>query len=179
MPTKRSSDKRTYHEDLEFTQDRVRDEDRLIGDRFSWLLNSQTIFLASYAVLFQLNQQNGIIQGQESFFRFVPVIALGTCAINYISILGAILSIYKYCKKLNKDHKEHLTESRWKILGSTLTHIMGQSSPFFIPLGFLGVWIFILFGFLTSIISISISLALLIFLWVLNFPRTKIVGDKV
>jgi hypothetical protein len=169
MPTKRNSDKQTYDEDLEFTQDRVRDEDRLIGDRFSWLLNSQTIFLASYAILLQLNQQNGII---------LPVIALGTCAINYISIMGAVLSIYKYCKKLNKDHEGRSAESRWKILGSTLTHVMGQSSPIFIPLGFLGVWIFILFGSLTTIISISTSLVLLIFLWILNFPHTKNVGRK-
>lgn len=178
MSTKRNLIAQTYEEDLEFTQNKVRDEDRLIGDRFSWLLNSQTIFLASYAILFQLDLQKNVSQSQELFFHLIPIIALGTCAINYISILGAVFSIYKYCRKLNEDYQEHSSESQWKILGSILTHIMGQSSPIFIPLGFLGVWLSILFSFLISMISIGITLLILIIFWALKFPRTKIISRR-
>src|SRR6266498_6000514 len=101
MPTKdkTASTKRTYLEDFEFTCNRVRDEDRLISDRFSWLLTSQTIFVGAYAILLT---QNNIPEQVQVALDLIPPVTCLICLINYVSILGAVLAIYLFAVLLIK-----------------------------------------------------------------------------
>ena len=163
------SDER-YKERFDFILERgIHYEDKLIADRFSWLLNSQTIFLAAYAILFQLNLPPSAPQ-YDSGLRFIPLVALFTGSLNYVSILGALITIYRFCRLLDKDFPHYSEYSQKHILGPTLTHLLGQSSPFLAPLGFIGVWLLTLSGLSLSVVIVGVLLLVLVLLWIRAFP---------
>ncbi len=155
-----------YRDVLFKTLERIHHEDTLINQRFGWLLTSQTIFCALIGVLFQkLNEQNPIT---VIWIAPIALIPLATCLINYTSILAAVIAIYNFCKRLDGDYKQYSEYSREMILGPTVTHLMGQASPIFIPLGFVAIWIFaflfaIIYGAIHSVtITGAIVLAVVI-----------------
>ena len=162
-----------YERDLNLALDRIHHEDVLIDNRFNWLLTSQTIFVAAYAIPLQLSQSDSSPEIQK-IFLLIPFMAILIWLMNYLGLLGALLSIYRYCRWLNQDHEQHSSHSQNWILGSSTTHLMGQQVAFFSPLVFMWFWLQtlmknIFLPIVPNIIRLVIVLLVAI-LWAWSYP---------
>jgi hypothetical protein len=153
-----------YAEALHRILDRIHHEDTLIDRRFSWLLTSQAIFLSMYEIILKLGSS------PSPAFGLIPPFALTICLLNYLSLLAALFAIYDFCRQLNLQFPQHIPFSKQNILGPTLTHLMGQSSAFFLPLGFVGIWLIILTNPIWSLSIVIAWLIILTILWAFTFP---------
>jgi hypothetical protein len=168
----------TYAEALRRILDRIHHEDTLIDRRFSWLLTSQAIFLSLYEIVVKLDSSSNscptpcpsVCSSPSPVFGLIPPFALIICLLNYLSLLAALFAIYDFCQQLNKQFPQHILFSKQNILGPTLTHVMGQASAFFLPLGFVGIWLIILVDVQWSVAILSIWLLILVILWGRTFP---------
>jgi hypothetical protein len=155
-----------YAEALRRILDRIHHEDTLVDRRFSWLLTSQAIFLSMYEIVLKLNPGSS----PSPVFGLIPPFALVICVLNYVSLLAALFAIYDFCQQINQQFPQYILFSKQNILGSTITHIMGQSSAFFLPVGFVGVWLIFLTNITWSAIIICAWLVILAILWGRTFP---------
>lgn len=164
-----------YREAFERTLERVHHEDTLIDRRFSWLLTSQSILIAAHAIASALGTKT-----EASVLQFIIPLALGACLLTYASLLAAVFAIYAFCKQLDvecKDIEECETEyncplfSKQNILGPTITHLVGQSSAFLLPIGIISIWVFLLTDrLLWPILVTVILLVIVILLWQWRYP---------
>ena len=113
-------------------------EDNLLNYRLSWLLLSQTILFATYAVLLsapETSQQFGRI---NKLLNIVPWIGLVNIVFAYLSILAAIFAQFSLKKAIGQKFEISL--------GVDTLHgfVFGHLAVIVLPLVFLLVWVFLI-----------------------------------
>ena len=170
-PIEESIEKRAYEEAFRRVLDRIHHEDTLVDRRLNWLLTSQSILFATYEIAVNLGTNS-----TGSILQFIAPLALGICILSYASLLAALFAIYAFCKQLHKEFPRFASISKQNILGPTITHLIGQASAFFLPIAFIGVWVFIWSQSITwSVIIVILILIGVITLWTQDY-RNAIKG---
>jgi hypothetical protein len=146
---------------LEVYLDRLHNEERLIADRVGWMLGSQTLFLGTYALLFE---KIPLPHQLENMDKVLPITALVIGLMNYLSIMAGVIAIYSFCEipvKGYTDNKESKMALRF-IIGPLLTHILGLLSPLISPLTFFFIWLLAISNKFTSKVTIIVGAAIIV-----------------
>lgn len=129
-------------------RERIEHEDNLIVQRLSWLVASQSFLFTAYAIAL-----NGLtnppqaamrtfMEQQHLLFRLIPVVAILTCALIYISILAAVRAI----GTLRHSYRSRFGQEEHDLPGiqtNALTRCLGTVAPALLPLVFIVVWLFL------------------------------------
>ena len=124
----------------------IEHEDDLITQRISWLMASQSFLFSAYAIVL-----NGLKSGEKTplesvklnFYHFLPVAGMLSTALIYASICGGIIAIRKLRKTWDSQQVTALSLNRPPIHSSSLTFLLGQCAPRFLPLALIGMWIYL------------------------------------
>lgn len=113
-------------------------EDKVLNDRVTWLLVSQSILFAAVQ-----------LGGQGPGGNIVKIIAKVGCALSviiWLSVLAAIFSFLRYrfrlrkcCPPANDPDEAYAQLHRWM-----LNIILGFTAPFVLPIIFFLAWLFII-----------------------------------
>ena len=125
----------------------IEHEDDLITQRLSWLMASQSFLFSAYAIVL-----NGLKTGQAvsplervklDFYYFLPWAGIISIGLIYASICGGILSIRQLRRLWVARQATCNPLDRPPIHSSSLTFLLGQCAPRFLPLALIGMWIYL------------------------------------
>jgi hypothetical protein len=128
---------------------RIEHEDNLVMQRLSWMVASQSFLFTAYAIV--LNGLNSLptageppqfLDQQILMFHLVPVVAILTCVLIYISILAALKSMANL-RRLYRSRFGEENEDLPDIQPATSIRTAGSSAPTVLPLVFTAVWLFL------------------------------------
>jgi len=125
---------------------RIEHEDNLVVQRLTWLVGSQSFLFTAYAIasnglMSQPAQQVSAHFGEqlELLFQLIPVVAMLTCVLIYISILAAVITT----AKLRRGYRSRFgpeEDALPPIMTTAPTRLFGLVAPLFLPLMFTGIW---------------------------------------
>jgi hypothetical protein len=128
-------------------RERIEHEDNLIVQRLTWLVGSQSFLFTAYAIA-----SNGLMsqpvqpvsahfgEQLELLFQLIPIVAMLTCVLIYISILAAVITTAKLrCGYRSRFGPEE--DSLPPIMTAAPTRLFGLVAPLFLPLMFAGIWL--------------------------------------
>ncbi|MDB9427997.1 hypothetical protein PN482_03455 [Microcystis aeruginosa CS-555/01A07] len=124
----------TEHEKYLAAREKWVHEDNLINYRLSWLLLSQTILFATYAVLLAAPNTVPQFERINKLLVILPWIGVVNLIIAYISILAALSAQYKLKEAIGREFEVTL---------GTLTlggFILGHLAAIFLPGVFFVAW---------------------------------------
>jgi hypothetical protein len=124
----------TKHEKYLAAREKWVHEDNLINYRLSWLLLSQTILFATYAVLLAAPNTVPQFERINKLLVILPWIGVVNLIIAYISILAALSAQYKLKEAIGREFEVTL---------GTLTlggFILGHLAAIFLPWVFFVAW---------------------------------------
>jgi hypothetical protein len=127
---------------------RIEHEDNLVVQRLSWLVASQSFLFTAYAIVL-----NGLttspqpatatpLHQQMRLSQLIPLVAILTCALIYISIVAAVKAI----AGLRRMYRSRFPSDETGLPGiqtDTLTRTLGLAAPLLLPLVFIGVWLYL------------------------------------
>ncbi len=122
-------------------------EDNLVGIRLNWFTASQSFLLTALAIAHQGGTHLPDSKN-NFFFPLVPLLAISSCLLILIGVIGGIGALRSWRKMLNETIPDafwlpKLQKDRWIIL-------FGLITPILLPVVFLGAWTFLLFAGLTE-----------------------------
>lgn len=127
-------------------RERIEHEDNLIVQRLTWLVGSQSFLFTAYAIasnglMSQPVQPVSVHFGEqlELLFQLIPIVAMLTCVLIYISILAAVITT----AKLRRGYRSRFgpeEDSLPPIMTAAPTRLFGLVAPLFLPLMFTGIW---------------------------------------
>lgn len=134
---------------LEYYQlirERIEHEDNLVVQRLSWLVASQSFLFTAYAIV--LNGLTGtaaaatLLHPHLRLSRLIPVVAILTCALIYVSIVAAVKAI----ATLRRSYRSRFPSDEIDLPGiqtGRLTRTLGLCAPLLLPLVFISVWLYL------------------------------------
>ena len=126
---------------------RIEHEDGLIVQRLSWLVASQSFLFTAYAIVLSSltaapqSATATLIHQEARLSRLIPLVAIMTCALIYVSIVAAVKAI----ANLRRSYRSRFpnNESVPDIQTGAVTRSLGLAAPLLLPLVFIGVWLFL------------------------------------
>jgi len=128
-------------------RERLEHEDNLIVQRLTWLVGSQSFLFTAYAIV-----SNGLMsqppqpasqhfeEQLQMLFQLIPIVAMLTCVLIYISILAAVMTM----RKLRSGYRSRFgpeEDNLPPIMTPAPVRLFGLVAPLFLPLMFTGIWL--------------------------------------
>lgn len=122
-------DRQRYAELLKFEHD-------LINRRITWLLSSQSLLFAAYALALQATEKSSDSWKAAVGWFLKTVAATGVCVASFVLIGIVASAIAKYC--VWQDFRKVNPEEQWWV--RTWLTVMGLIPDFLVPIAFAIVW---------------------------------------
>jgi hypothetical protein len=128
-------------------RERIEHEDNLIVQRLTWLVGSQSFLFTAYAIV-----SNGLMsqppqpaclhfgEQLQLLFQLIPIVAMLTCVLIYISILAAVITT----SRLRRGYRSRFgpeEDALPPIMTAAPVHLFGLVAPLFLPLMFTVIWL--------------------------------------
>jgi hypothetical protein len=127
-------------------RERLEHEDNLIVQRLTWLVGSQSFLFTAYAIV-----SNGLMsqppqpasqhfeEQLQLLFQLIPIVAMLTCVLIYISILAAVMTM----RKLRSGYRSRFgpeEDALPPIMTAAPVRLFGLVAPLLLPLVFT-IWL--------------------------------------
>ncbi len=133
--------------DQDFYRKWMEHEDSLIDKRMGWLLTSQSILFAAYAIV--LAQKESEMPPSLNVLKIIPLIALVSGVSIFVSIVAA-LTVWRWIRrKFPKDDT---------LTGPHVTHFLGLQSYVILPSIFISAWLYFITGNILSSLVVALGL---------------------
>jgi hypothetical protein len=128
-------------------RERLELEDNLIVQRLTWLVGSQSFLFTAYAIV-----SNGLMsqppqpasqhfeEQLQLLFQLIPIVAMLTCVLIYISILAAVMTM----RKLRSGYRSRFgpeEDALPPIMTAAPVRLFGLVAPLLLPLVFTTIWL--------------------------------------
>lgn len=127
-------------------RERLEHEDNLIVQRLTWLVGSQSFLFTAYAIV-----SNGLLSPPQLasahltdqlqlLFQLIPIVAMLTCILIYISILAAVVTM----RRLRNDYRSRFgpeEDDLPPIMTAAPVRLFGLVAPLLLPLVFSTIWL--------------------------------------
>jgi hypothetical protein len=127
-------------------RERLEHEDNLIVQRLSWLVASQSFLFTAYAIV-----SNGLMsqpqpaclhfgEQLQRLFQLIPIVAMLTCVLIYISILAAVVTM----RGLRNGYRSRFgpeEDALPPIMTAAPVRLYGLVAPLLLPLVFTTIWL--------------------------------------
>jgi hypothetical protein len=128
-------------------RERLEHEDNLIVQRLTWLVGSQSFLFTAYAIV-----SNGLMsqppqpasqhfeEQLQLLFQLIPIVAMLTCVLIYISILAAVMTM----RKLRSGYRSRFgpeEDALPPIMTAAPVRLFGLVAPLLLPLVFTTIWL--------------------------------------
>jgi hypothetical protein len=120
------------HEEYLAGRQKWEHEDNLINQRLTWLLNSQSLFFAAYAIALQAVSSPNPDPRVYKFLTYLPYIGISTCILILFGVFAATNSL-RLLKKDKRFTFDVLPSSTWT----------GLLPSYLLPLSFICAWLFV------------------------------------
>lgn len=122
-------------------------ENSLMNQRVNWLLVSQSFFVSAFASLVTSppdSEPNFYNQLQSRLIWIIPGISLVVSLFIYIGILASLMYMGNLRKSYQTYPQDSSVEHYPPIQRTTVARLLAQIPPAFVPLLFIGIWIYLL-----------------------------------
>ena len=127
-------------------RERLEHEDNLIVQRLTWLVGSQSFLFTAYAIV-----SNGLMSPPQLasahltdqlqlLFQLIPIVAMLTCILIYISILAAVVTM----RRLRNGYRSRFgpeEDALPPIMTAAPVRLFGLVAPLLLPLVFSTIWL--------------------------------------
>jgi len=123
-------------------RDEIAHEDTLAGTRLNWFITSQAFLLSALAVAHSNSNVRTPDLRNDFFFPLIPLLALVTCLLILIGIIGGAVAIRRWRRVLNQMIRQDpslpaIGHDGWIVQ-------FGWSAPLLLPVIFLIAWSYVL-----------------------------------
>ena len=123
-------------------RDEIAHEDNLAGTRLSWFIASQAFLLSALAIAYKGTGSITANVRNDFFFPLVPLLAIASCILIMLGIIGGAVAIRRWRRLLNgmvrKDPSlPAIGRDDWIMR-------FGWSAPLLLPVVFLLAWLYVL-----------------------------------
>ncbi len=123
-------------------RDEIAHEDNLVGTRLNWFIGSQAFLLSALAIGHTSRDPATPNVRNDFYFPLVPLLAIASCILILLGIIGGALAIRRWRRLLNQMIRQD--PSLPAIGRDDLIMRLGWSAPLLLPVVFLIAWSYLL-----------------------------------
>jgi len=123
-------------------RDEIAHEDNLTGTRLNWFIASQAFLLSALAIAHTNKDQRPPGPGNDFYFPLVPLLAIASCILILLGIIGGAVAIRRWRRLLNQMIRQDPSLPAIGHDGWIMR--FGWSAPLLLPIVFLVAWSYVL-----------------------------------